>query len=65
MTGDLLDGAHVIAKCPRCDAVLAAPETTYDGDGEPVIEGPHNYWCPACGWEDEETNDNGDGDDPD
>lgn len=56
MNGDLLGGAaHVIAKCPRCDATLMEPEHTFDEGGGMVYEGATNYWCPACGWEAPET----------
>ena len=60
---DLLSGAHVIAKCPVCEATLREPETVIDADGEPVYEGATNYWCPACGWEAPEENREGDDDD--
>ncbi len=50
---DIMDHGRYIYKCPRCGAQLMAPETVYRGEDQ-LIEGANNYWCPACGWEDEE-----------
>ena len=47
-----MDVGRVIARCPRCEAPLSPPETTYDADGARVIDGPSNWWCPCCGYED-------------
>lgn len=50
---DVLQIGKPVGKCPRCDAILHEPETTYDDDGVARIEGPAGYWCPACGWEEQ------------
>lgn len=50
---DLLTvGEPIVGRCPVCDCVMHPPEYRYDDDGVKCLDGPSNYWCPCCGYED-------------
>jgi hypothetical protein len=50
---DVLDGERE-SNCPKCGGTMSPPEYEYEDDGAKLIDGPGNYWCPICGYEDEE-----------
>jgi rubredoxin len=40
--------------CPLCGAELSPPEYRYDSAGVRYLDGPGDYWCPVCGYSDDE-----------
>lgn len=50
---DLLDFPRQ-GVCPNCCSILEPSEYKYDNDGVKLLDGPGNYWCPVCGYEDDE-----------